>query len=356
MDLRKSDNLCLKRIQFVTPVFSNVDEYLSTPRQVPLPDLNVKLDGKEIKEFYEELVQRDSETPSAQPGCKTSSKALQDMVKGHKAVPSSLSSDKSCTDNLSDMELTKLNRDLLFSSQNGDLKTVTKLLKRGADLNATDMFSWTSLMCACHSGSFSVTEYLLSLGARTDIKNSQGRTALDLAKIAHRSDILNLFNGKACQAGKSGKNRVEKTVERFFCDNCGRDFSDTTKKAHESSTIHLFNLRKPSRPTGYLIPESNPGYQIMVKGGWDTEKGLGPTGQGRKFPVKTTLKMDRAGIGIETDAKPRVTHPAPQISGEGAKTSRHPRDGSNSRRAIKRKEQIKDKKWERKLRMALTLD
>jgi hypothetical protein len=362
MDLRRSGLSHFKCIRFVTPVSSAVDASCSARHEGTEPKL--QLDGKEIKEFYEKLVHSNSETERSAGQATKSKKTCSNSLHARKTqrCKNVLSSPKvkvkdmkkSHTNKLGDTEQNKLNQDLLLFSQNGELKKVTKLVKQGADVNTIDMFGWTPIMCACHSGSFSVTEYLLCIGARTDVKNLQGHTAIDLAKIAHRQKILDLFNGKGDNVATEG---VEKTVERFFCDKCGREFSDTTKKQHESSTVHLFNLSKPSRPTVYLIPETSPGYQIMVKGGWDTEKGLGPTGQGRKFPVKTTLKMDRAGIGIKTDAKPRVTHPAPQISGEGVKPStRHPRDGSNSRKAIKKKEKIKEKQWERNLRMALTLD
>ena len=57
-----------------------------------------------------------------------------------------------------------------------------------------------------------------------------------------------------------------------------------------------------------MIPEANRGFQMMVNTGWE-KKGLGPTGSGKLFPVKTVLKRDRTGLGFEGDQSPaRVTH------------------------------------------------
>ena len=50
---------------------------------------------------------------------------------------------------------------------------------------------------------------------------------------------------------------------------------------------------------------------MMLSGGWD-KKGLGPSGSGKLYPVKTILKRDRHGLGLESDSgvkvTPKVTH------------------------------------------------
>jgi hypothetical protein len=49
---------------------------------------------------------------------------------------------------------------------------------------------------------------------------------------------------------------------------------------------------------------------MMLNSGWDRKRGLGPTGSGKLFPVKTVLKRDRTGLGHEHDKPPVscVTH------------------------------------------------
>ena len=45
-----------------------------------------------------------------------------------------------------------------------------------------------------------------------------------------------------------------------------------------------------------------------LNSGWESNKGLGPPGKsGKLFPVKTSLKRDRQGLGLEKSEK-KVTH------------------------------------------------
>ena len=52
----------------------------------------------------------------------------------------------------------------------------------------------------------------------------------------------------------------------------------------------------------------------IIFSGWDSNKGLGPPGKrGKLYPVKTTLKSDRYGLGLEEEEKlekneRKVTH------------------------------------------------
>ena len=52
----------------------------------------------------------------------------------------------------------------------------------------------------------------------------------------------------------------------------------------------------------------------IIFSGWDSNKGLGPPGKrGKLYPVKTTLKSDRYGLGLEEEEKlekneKKVTH------------------------------------------------
>ena len=51
---------------------------------------------------------------------------------------------------------------------------------------------------------------------------------------------------------------------------------------------------------------------MMLSGGWDKKSGLGPSGLGKLYPVKTILKRDRHGLGLERESgskvTPKVTH------------------------------------------------
>jgi len=54
------------------------------------------------------------------------------------------------------------------------------------------------------------------------------------------------------------------------------------------------------------LSESNIGFQLLKKSGWNEGTGLGATEQGRLNPVEPQLKQDRLGIGAELKTKKRV--------------------------------------------------
>ena len=52
------------------------------------------------------------------------------------------------------------------------------------------------------------------------------------------------------------------------------------------------------RSQGVPLNESNIGFKMLLKAGWDGVSGLGRNGHGRRSPVKTVVKNDRKGLGI----------------------------------------------------------
>jgi ankyrin repeat protein len=59
---------------------------------------------------------------------------------------------------------------------------VKLLLAKGADIEAKDILHLTPLMWASKNGQAEMVKLLLNCGARRNIRNSSGQTALDLAK------------------------------------------------------------------------------------------------------------------------------------------------------------------------------
>lgn len=173
----------------------------------------------------------------------------------------------------------RLENEFLKHAQEGNLRQVQELLSdNSVDINACDQFSWTALMCASHGGQIHIVKYLLEKGALWKYhKDLQGRTAMDLAKLSGRYDILKLLashssqtkskHDKICREASSSK----KTI--FWCSICEQEFTDD-KKRHEGSTVHLFNIQQKPQRTFYYIPEGNVGYQMMLKSGWNEDQGL----------------------------------------------------------------------------------
>ena len=50
-------------------------------------------------------------------------------------------------------------------------------------------------------------------------------------------------------------------------------------------------------PSSLHLPPTNVGFRLLLRGGWDPQKGLGPTGGGTRTPPKTELKWDQRGLG-----------------------------------------------------------
>ena len=200
---------------------------------------------------------------------------------------------------------------LLKTAQEGHVAAVKRYLEAGVKVNARDSFGWTALMCAAHCGNRRMVTFLLEQGADANQADSTGKTALDIARLSKHHKLAKLLLYGHVQ---HEKRYSEKKPDPFYCEICKTAFNDISRKKHETSTVHLFNMKSGTglRQTNYLLPECNKGYQLMVKSGWNREKGLGPEGKGQKFPVKTILKRDRQGLGLSTGKKPRITHFEPK--------------------------------------------
>ena len=74
------------------------------------------------------------------------------------------------------------------ASENGDEKTVHRLLKDGADVNAKGWYDETPLFCAAGGGHEKVVELLLKNGADIKAENFYG-TALHVAAKIGRAHV-----------------------------------------------------------------------------------------------------------------------------------------------------------------------
>ena len=80
---------------------------------------------------------------------------------------------------------TLLERDehlFLKAASENDLKKVVNYYDRGINLETTDLFGWTALMCAAAAGADDVVEFLVNAGAKVDHVDKSGKNATELAK------------------------------------------------------------------------------------------------------------------------------------------------------------------------------
>ncbi|XP_045689294.1 ankyrin repeat and EF-hand domain-containing protein 1 [Phyllostomus hastatus] len=132
---------------------------------------------------------------------------------------------------------------LMTACASGNIEVVKFLLERGANINATDNFLWTPLHFACHAGQQDIVEllvksgaiidavslnnstplsraiescrldtvkYLLDIGAKFQLENRKGHTAMDVAKAYADYRIIDLIKEKLDNLPKPAENQKPK--------------------------------------------------------------------------------------------------------------------------------------------------
>ncbi|KAG8194580.1 hypothetical protein JTE90_013318 [Oedothorax gibbosus] len=275
----------LKLIPFISP--SNDHETRSICSKTSDSSIHTGLSGEEVSQFYDSVVS----TPSNQELKKPSTRK---SIKCKKPPPIT--------------NVVKLSPDsILRFSQEGNIKQIEKCVSVGHSVDQQDSYGWTPLMCATCEGHTDAVAYLLKQGANPNIKCKSGMRPLDIALKANNNIIVRLLQSGVSSDETASCSTVEQSSEEKYCDSC-KVYYKVSTNTHERSIAHLFNTKKTKLSTFYHIPENNKGFQIMLKKGWDKNKGLGPTNaEGRKFPIKTVLKKDRACIGKHKEVA-KVTH------------------------------------------------
>jgi ankyrin repeat protein len=88
------------------------------------------------------------------------------------------------------------------TSNTGNIEAIKLLLEYEANIDATDDSEETPLMWAVKASSACALKFLLTRGARLDLKNNDGHTALDIAKLYRHQAYSKLF-----------RNEYKKTIE-----------------------------------------------------------------------------------------------------------------------------------------------
>ena len=358
-------------------------------------ELAQKITGDAARQFYEEVLSMPEEQTSKDGGrlirrgkkeshLKHKSSASKIKLRGYHKLPGQFTnSDKRSRTVSSDFTVPTSR--LFCFAQEGDLVSLKLALTSGSqDVNAVDSFGWTVLMCASHAGHTDVVRYLLQeVGAQwKEIADRRGNTAVDLARISghfRTADLIEKFDdrqslipdtkptGSRSISRKRRKSSSEQLSKKstHYCEVCGMNVAvvkESEVVGHKTSTLHQFSCQHKPRGSFYGIPRSNRGYQLLVKGGWDPEGGLGSRKQGQKYPVKTVLKQDRLGLGVSAKetSRPRVTHFS--AFDEDAVKSAWERNSVLKKAPVqRRKREIvkaaeKEKKWELKMRRYMNSD
>ncbi len=92
--------------------------------------------------------------------------------------------------------MNNLDKQLIFSSSEGNLAEVRRLITAGANINAKDDCGYTSLQCASWNGHVDVVDCLLSKGANVEAQTFKGLTSLHLASWMGHIDIVDRLLSK----------------------------------------------------------------------------------------------------------------------------------------------------------------
>ena len=231
---------------------------------------NGNFSGAEAREFYEGLLQENNETYSdrsprhskRRKKSETTAKYLSKRKQINKNV------NRESDIDFKNKALSKRQENLFLKmAQDGDTDGLQGFIRDNkVNINATDSFGWTALMCAAKSGHKACIRLLLNQGADETLQNNLGHTAMDIAKQSGHQDVFDRRE-KTRRRCESLDSSVEQT-----CNICKTNFFGP-KVEHDTSTAHLFNCQYKSEKTFYHIPEDNIGFRLMQQKGWDKEKG-----------------------------------------------------------------------------------
>lgn len=326
-------------------------------------ELEPALDGSAVRAFYEALI--GDESNSSEPRRPQPESARERKRKKRRrtrettteTVPESTSGEHEQWRALEAEE--KMTQRILKAAQEGNLAELKRLLEpleaggAGGNINARDAFWWTPLMCAARAGQGAAVHYLLGRGAAwVGVCELGGRDAAQLAEEAGFPEVARMVRESQGET-RSPENRLH-TPSPQYCETCDAHFQDTN---HRTSTAHLLSLSRGFQPHNLPlgVPTSSPGFKLLLRGGWEPGKGLGPRGDGRANPIPTVLKRDQEGLGYRSTLQARVTHFPAWDTRAVAGRERAPRVATLSRREERRKEE-KDRAWERNLRTYMNLE
>lgn len=296
--------------------------------------------GNDAKAAYEEIIQQ-----SCNSNITTTRKCLKSKAIGGQGNSSiNLINGQSKKTTISEDVLTQVTiNTLLKAVEQKDLKFLQKHMT-SENVNVSDDFGWTPLMSAAYCGHLEIVQFLLNLGANKKTRDRSGLTAAQLALKKNYLSIVALLKKKSDSMSSNDQistnspkinntntlstrsMSTESSIEHkdicnvleqktqfeqntaFYCEICKTTFQETTLQKHESSTLHIFNTKPKLKYTMYGISRQNKGYRMLLNTGWDEEAGLGPSGKGIKYPIKTCLKMDRKGLGQLVENEYKITH------------------------------------------------
>ncbi|XP_004467908.1 G patch domain and ankyrin repeat-containing protein 1 [Dasypus novemcinctus] len=346
-----------------TPASDPNDLWKDGQQQPPPEEPEPALDGAAARAFYEALIGDESLPPEPQISPQPEPSRVRKRKKRMSRMPVAEAAATAALGRHGQgrsLEVEdKMTQWILRAAQEGDLAELQRLLDpreaggAGGNINARDTFWWTPLMCAARAGQGAAVRYLLDRGAAwVGVCELGGRDAAQLAEEAGFPEVARMVRESHGER-RSPENRPHSPSPQY-CETCGAHFQDSN---HSTSTAHLLSLSWVPQPSNLPpgVSASNPGFKLLLRGGWEPGMGLGPRGEGRASPIPTVLKRDQEGLGYRSPPQPRVTHFPAWDTRAVAGRERAPRVATLSRKEERRREE-KGRAWERDLRRYMSLE
>lgn len=247
---------------------------------------------------------------------------------------------------------------LFRAATTNDVTTIERMkIANKRLINACDQFGWTALMMASYEGNLDAVKVLLRSGANIHHENNRKQTAITLADQAKHHTIVDFLKQSLepiCLSSDDDDDD-DAAADNYFCDICRMDFASVDRKSHETSTLHRFNRNdSQSSVPRFGIPETNVGYQMLLQQGWNRDSGLGADQNGIMYPIKTTLRKPRSGLGVRQPNKPKVTHFKPFDSDAIKSTAAPPLPSAVKTKRQIRNERLRTQRKDRQLRKLLS--
>ncbi|KAI9282308.1 hypothetical protein BY458DRAFT_544012 [Sporodiniella umbellata] len=98
------------------------------------------------------------------------------------------------------------------------------------------------------------------------------------------------------------------TMKQAWCERCALAVTDYSQHL-QSITHQLSSTTDVVDPL--VLSATNVGFHMVRAQGWQYHQGLGKQNQGKRHPIATAFKQDRACLGQSKPPQKRITHPPP---------------------------------------------
>lgn len=106
----------------------------------------------------------------------------------------------------------------MLAAQYGNLEALRTTITRGGDVNKMDLLGFTAMHHAARHGHWNCVSFLISFGANIWIMDNELHTALDIAALENREDIVKLLDAAQNEQVRKNPKVIQKLKEKAMKD------------------------------------------------------------------------------------------------------------------------------------------